>query len=64
MGITEILIFSSQIKELVLTRAGEFKIKGAARAEGMKTMREDGLAKAAAGLTTLEEVLRVTAIDE
>ena len=64
VGITEILIFSSQIKELVLTRAGEFKIKGAARAEGMKTMREDGLAKAAAGLTTLEEVLRVTAIDE
>src|SRR3990167_7323371 len=60
VGITEILTFSSQIKELVLARAGEFKIKGAARAEGMKTMREDGLAKAAAGLTTLEEVLRVT----
>ena len=64
VGITEILTFSSQIKELVLARAGEFKIKGAARAEGMKTMREDGLAKAVAGLTTLEEVLRVTAADE
>ena len=64
VGITEILNFSSQIKELVLARAGEFKIKGAARAEGMKTMREDGLAKAVAGLTTLEEVLRVTAADE
>lgn len=64
VGITEILTFSSQIKELVLARAGESKIKGAARAEGMKTMREDGLAKAVAGLTTLEEVLRVTAADE
>lgn len=64
VGITEVLIFSPQIKELVLARAGEFKIKEAARAEGMKTMREDGLAKAAAGLTTLEEVLRVTAADE
>ncbi len=64
VGITEILIFSPQIKELVLTRAGESKIKAAARAEGMKTMREDGLAKAVAGLTTLEEVLRVTATDE
>ena len=64
MGITEILTFSSQIKELVLARAGEAKIKGAARAEGMKTMREDGLAKAVAGLTTLEEILRVTAADE
>ena len=30
----------------------------------MKTMREDGLAKAVAGLTTLEEILRVTAADE
>lgn len=64
VGITEILNFSPQIKELVLARAGEFKIKEVARAEGMKTMREDGLAKAAAGLTTLEEVLRVTALDE
>lgn len=64
VGITEVLIFSPQIKELVLARVGEFKIKEAARAEGMKTMREDGLAKAAAGLTTLEEVLRVTAADE
>lgn len=64
VGITEILTFSPSIKELVLARAGEFKIKEAARAEGMKTMREDGLAKAVAGLTTLEEVLRVTAADE
>ena len=64
VGITEVLIFSQQIKELVLARAGESKIKAAARAEGMKTMREDGLAKTVAGLTTLEEVLRVTAIDE
>lgn len=64
VGITEVLGFSHQIKELVLSRAGEAKIKAAARAEGMKTMREDGLAKAVAGFTTLEEVLRVTASDE
>jgi type IV pilus assembly protein PilB len=64
VGITEILIFSPKMKELVLARAGEFKIKGAAREEGMKTMREDGLAKAVAGLTTIEEVIRVTAGDE
>ena len=43
---------------------GEFKIKEAGRREGMVTMREDGLKKALAGLTTLEEVLRVTAPDE
>jgi type IV pilus assembly protein PilB len=64
VGITEVLVSSPKIKELILGRAGEFKIKDAARGEGMKTMREDGLAKSMSGLTTLEEVLRVTASDE
>lgn len=64
VGITEIFIFSPKIRELVLARAGESKLKEAGRAEGMRTMREDGLSKAVAGLTTLEEVLRVTAPDE
>ena len=64
VGITEILVLTPKIKELILARAGEFKVKNAGRAEGMKTMREDGLTKALAGLTTLEEVLRVTSPDE
>lgn len=64
IGISEILIFSSQIRELILSRAGENKLKQAARKGGMKTMREDGLKKAVEGETTLEEVLRVTAPDE
>ncbi len=64
VGITEICVLSARIKEYILQRAGEFEIKQVARAEGMKTMREDGLAKAAKGLTTLEEVLRVTAPDD
>ena len=46
VGITEILILSTKIKDLILNRVGEFEIKQAARIEGMKTMREDGLAKA------------------
>lgn len=64
VGINEILLFTQRIKELVLARAGELKIKEAARTEGMITMREDGLIKTLAGLTTLEEVLRITAPDE
>ena len=47
-----------------MAHVGEFKIKEAGRSDGMSTMREDGLKKALAGLTTLEEVLRVTASDE
>ncbi|HQP10243.1 MAG TPA: ATPase, T2SS/T4P/T4SS family [Candidatus Omnitrophota bacterium] len=64
VGITEILILSPKIRELILARAGEFKLKEAARAEGMQTMREDGIAKVIEGLTTLEEVMRITAADE
>ena len=63
VGITEILVLSPKTKELILNRAGEFKIKEAARTEGMTTMREDGLMKALKGLTSLEEVLRLTASD-
>jgi type IV pilus assembly protein PilB len=64
VGIHEILSFTQKIRDLVLSRAGEYKIKHGGREEGMHTMREDGLMKAMAGLTTLEEVLRVTANDE
>ncbi len=64
VGITEMMVLSSKIRDLILNRAGEVKIKQAARAEGMKTMRGDGLFKVLAGMTTLEEVLRVTTPDE
>ena len=39
------------------------QIKQAARAKGMKTLFESGLAKAAAGITSIEEVLSVTSVD-
>ncbi|MBF0521462.1 MAG: Flp pilus assembly complex ATPase component TadA [Candidatus Omnitrophica bacterium] len=64
VGITEIMVLSIRLKELILQKVGEGKIKHVARQEGMKTMREDGLKKAMEGLTSLEEVLRVTAPDE
>ena len=64
VGITEIMILSPQIKKLILDRAGEYSIKELARKEGMSTMREDALKKAATGLTSIEEVVRVTSLDE
>ena len=64
IGITEILILTPKVKELILSRAGEANIKQAGRQEGMSTMREDGLRKALEELTSLEEVMRVTAADE
>lgn len=64
VGISEILALTPKVRELILARAGEFKIKEAGRVDGMITMREDGLHKVLEGLTTLEEVLRVTVPDE
>jgi len=64
VGICEVLPVTLAIRDLVLKRARENEIKHAARNENMKTLREDGIAKVLAGLTSLEEVLRVTVADE
>lgn len=63
-GIAEVLLLSSGVRELILASAQEHAIKQLARKEGMKTLREDGIAQTMNGLTTLEEVVRVTAPDE
>ncbi|MCF1182400.1 type II secretion system ATPase GspE [Marichromatium gracile] len=57
--IGELLILSEAIRAAVLDHAGATEIRRIARAEGMVTMFEDGVAKARAGLTSIEEVLRV-----
>ncbi len=62
--IAEVLQLSSKIRELILSGSQEQFIKQQGRLEGMKTLREDGLAAALKGETTIEEVLRVTAPDE
>jgi len=64
LGIAEILILSSSLRELILDRPQEHFIKQQACKEGMKTLREEGIDMALKGLTSLEEVLRVTAADE
>jgi len=63
-GIAEVLLLTPKIRELILARAQEHEIKKQARAEGMHTLREDGMEAVLKGHTTLEEVLRVTAPDE
>ncbi len=46
---------------MTVTRAAEPEIAAVARQEGMLTLREDGIIKVRVGMTSLEEVLRVTA---
>ncbi len=60
IGIHEVLEISEAIKPLIIGRASSDEIQKQARAEGMLTMLEDGFVKAARGLTSIEEVLRVT----
>jgi type II secretory ATPase GspE/PulE/Tfp pilus assembly ATPase PilB-like protein len=59
VGIHEVLKVSQTIKDLVMKGETSDAIEKQAKAEGMSTMIEDGVFKAAQGLTTIEEVLRV-----
>lgn len=59
-AILEILIMSNEIKNLIMKKPDANQILEAACASGMATLRDDGFRKAVAGVTTLEEVLRVT----
>jgi type IV pilus assembly protein PilB len=58
-GIYEVLPITSTVKELVMKNATADEINKQAKSEGMLTMAEDGIFRAAQGLTTIEEVLRV-----
>ena len=60
VAIMEMLVVSEQIRGLILNQADAQQIAKAAIAEGMETIYKDGLRKALAGLTSIEEVLRVT----
>ncbi|HEY4514447.1 MAG TPA: GspE/PulE family protein [Candidatus Paceibacterota bacterium] len=59
VGIYEVLPVTSTIKELVMKNETADAIEKQARGEGMLSMSEDGIFKAAQGVTTIEEVLRV-----
>ncbi|HUO99057.1 MAG TPA: GspE/PulE family protein [Rhizomicrobium sp.] len=63
IAVMEFLTMTDEIARLVISRAEARDIARAAVGQGMRTMREDAIAKARAGVTTLEEVLRVTQED-
>lgn len=60
VGLYEVLEVSKDIRQLIVERADADTIAKAAMKEGMKTILMDGFAKIASGVTTIEEVLRVT----
>jgi len=60
VGVYELLEVTPEVTRLVMRRANSQDLLELATSEGMTTMREDGVAKAMRGLTTLEEVVQLT----
>lgn len=64
VGLLEVLPLSQKLKTLILESAQEHEIRDQARREGMKTLRENGVSLAVNGVTTLDEIIRVTVGDQ
>jgi type IV pilus assembly protein PilB len=59
LGLFSVMVMTEEIKDMAVSLAPESEIAMAARAGGMKTLREAGLAKVLEGETSIEEVARV-----
>jgi type IV pilus assembly protein PilB len=60
IGIFQLLLMTEALNELAIGKAGRDEIEREAMAAGMRTLWDDGMAKVAAGLTSIEELARVT----
>lgn len=61
IAIHELFVMTDEIRDLIVARAPQSEIAEVARKQGMKNLRDSGLNKARQGVTTLEEILKVTA---
>jgi type IV pilus assembly protein PilB len=59
IGLYSVMSMSERLKDMTITGASEADITAAAREEGMLTLREDGLTKVRAGVTSIAELARV-----
>jgi type II secretory ATPase GspE/PulE/Tfp pilus assembly ATPase PilB-like protein len=62
VGVFQLLEMSERLEQLASERASREEIEREARAEGMRSMWDDGLGKAAAGITSVEELARVCTV--
>jgi len=60
IGLFELLVTTKEIRKLAHDRANTWQISRAAKEQGMRTLREDGWNKVLSGITTVDEVIRVT----
>ncbi len=64
VGIYEIFMLTEDIQDLIFNNAPANEIRDAARAGGMRNLRDDAMRKAASGTSTIEEVIRITVSDD
>jgi len=62
-GIYEILLMDDEIRQMILSKTDSGRVKNRAIEKGMRTLRDDGARKVVNGVTTMEEILRVTQED-
>ena len=64
IGIFEIITFNDEVRDLIMNRASTAVLRNAARKNGMRLLRENGLECIYEGITTIEEVVRETIASE
>ncbi|MFH0879618.1 MAG: GspE/PulE family protein, partial [Lentisphaerota bacterium] len=60
LGIFEMFLVNDEVRHMIFERVSAAELRTKARQLGMRTLREDGIRKVVAGMTTLQEILRVT----
>ena len=64
MGIYEVMPMDEEIRELIMKHASSNVLRSEARKRGMRSLRESGLMAIYDGMTTIQEVVRETLIEE
>lgn len=64
VGIFEIFVINDEVRHMIYNRISSAELRKRARELGMRTLREDGIRKVVAGVTTLAEIFRVTMGDQ
>ena len=64
LGIYEIMVFDDEMREMIMAHASTNLLRNAARKRGMRTLRQSGLMSIFEGLTTIEEVVKQTIVEE
>jgi type IV pilus assembly protein PilB len=63
-GVYELMVMNDRLRALVLAGSSADQIRAAAREDGMRTLRDDGVQKVMEGITTVEELLRVIFVND